>query len=775
MTIKYDSGNGYYKNWIIEEDIFNIENQTKFESIFSIGNGYMGLRASFEEEYIGEKRGFFISGIFDKFKDEVTELPNLPDWINIDIYINDEKFSLKDGKIYNYSRKLNLKEGLLTREFLWENTQGKILKFYFERFISLTELHLGLLKINIKSVNFSGDIKIKSGIDGRITNTGTQHLTEGIKRVIDNNLIYKPKTQQSNVQLGFGLKQLVFKNNQKVDSEKTKIAERRVLKEVYKTKLNKDDEIEFYKFLSAYSSKDKNINNNKDIQFKILKMLKDIDKNDYFKYKKRHINKWKELWNDIDIKISGDDFDQLAIRFAQFHLIQMTPSHDARISIAAKGLSGEGYKGHVFWDTDSFIVPYYIFTFPKVAKKLLKYRYLTLDGAKKKAQENGYKGAMFAWESADTGEETTPKYWSVDLLTGEEIRIWSGDIEQHITADIQYAFNQYYEVTDDLSFMKTYGFETFFEATRFWASRVEYNENIDKYEIKDIMGPDEYKEHVDNNSYTNYLVYWQFDKALEYIDFLNNNSVKYFEKLKERINLNDKEIEDWRNKKDKLFLLKPDNNSIIEQFEGYNNLKEINLDKYRKLKAGEIFNDMGWEEILNSKVTKQADVVMLIYLLSDIFDKEVIKANYNFYEPLTTHDSSLSHSIHAAVASRVDELEKAYKHFKMAAKVDLGKDMKSSNEGVHAASYGGLWQSIVLGFGGIKIKNNELYIKPKLPNRWNYISFNVTVRKNKLNISITEQKIVIKILDKNTDLIINLNDKKYNIKNRDKIIHNYNF
>ena len=382
---------------------------------------------------------------------------------------------------------------------------------------------------------------------------------------------------------------------------------------------------------------------------------------------------------------------------------------------------------------------------------------------------------MFAWESADTGEETTPKYWSVDLLTGEEIRIWSGDIEQHITVDIQYAVNQYYEVTDDLNFMKAYGFETFFEATRFWASRLEYNSDKDRYEINDIMGPDEYKEHVSNNSYTNYMVYWQFEKVLEYIEFLKNNSEKYFEEFKKRINLRDKEIEDWKEKRDKLYLLKADEKLVLEQFEGYKELDEINLDKYRKLKAGEIFNDMGWEEILNSKVTKQADIVMLIYLLSDMFDEKVIKANYNYYESLTTHDSSLSHSIHSAVASRINELEKAYKHFKNAAKVDLGKDMQSSNEGVHAASFGGLWQSIVLGFGGVQFKNNELYIDPKLPKKWNLISFNLIVRNNKLNINITEQKIAINILEKSTDLIINLKNKKYNVKNENKIIHEYQF
>jgi len=773
MTINYSSGNGEYKNWIVEEENFNIDNQSKFESLFSLGNGYMGLRASFEESYIGEKRGFFISGIFDKFTDEVTELPNLPDWINTDIYIDNEKLNLKGGKLYDYSRKLNLKDGILSREFIWESSHKKILKFHFERFLSLADYHLGLIKINIESVNFSGDIEIKSGFDGRITNTGTQHLTEGVKRVIDNNLIYEPKTQQSNINLGFALKQRLYKNNKKLKSIKLKITEKRLLKERYKFNIDNNDEVEMYKILAAYSSRDKDMKNNEKIEKKVLDTLNNIDKDNYKAIKQKHIDKWHDLWNDMDIKISGNDFDQLAIRFAQYHLIQMTPDHDARISIPAKGLSGEGYKGHVFWDTDSFITPFYIYTFPEIAKKLLKYRYLTLDGAKKKAKENGYKGAMFAWESADTGEETTPKYGAVDLLTGEEIRILSGDIQHHITADIQYAINQYYEVTDDLNFMKAYGFETFIQATRFWASRVEYNIDEDRYEISNIMGPDEYKEHVDNNSYTNYLVYWQFDKALEYLDFLKNSSEKYFKELKKRVNLKEKEIEDWQKKKEKLYLLKPDKNLVIEQFEGYKDLKEINLDKYKKSETKEVFNDMGWEEIKNTKVIKQADLVMLLYLLEDMFDKEVIKKNYNYYEALTTHDSSLSQSIHAAVASRVNESKKAYGHFKKAAKVDLGKDMKSSNEGLHAASFGGLWQSIVFGFGGVRIKGKELYIKPKLPEKWNLISFNIIIRKNKLNINITKEKIIIKVLEFKSDLVINIDNKKITIKEKSEIIRKY--
>ncbi|MCF8001447.1 MAG: glycoside hydrolase family 65 protein [Halanaerobiales bacterium] len=761
MVIEYNKGSNEYKNWIISESEFKTENQAKFETIFSLGNGYMGARASLEEKTPGETRGFYLAGIFDKYPGEVTEMPNLPDWIQTDIYINGEKFNIYEGKVHQYSRYLNLKEGTLIRDFIWENNKGEMIRFNFERIISMANLHTAIAKVNIQPINFSGKIEIVSGINGRVSNSGTQHLKEGVKRLIEDDIVYIPETQKSKVKLFFSLGHNVIVNDNNSNIEKDFIAGRRILKRTFKFDFQKNDNIEIYKYLSVYSSRDKDIDGN--LETKTLNNLKKIKDKGYNILKKEHIDKWSSIWNDIDIKISGSDYDQLAIRFALFHLVQMTPDHDARISIAAKGLSGEGYKGHVFWDTEIFILPFYIYNYPKIARSLLKYRYNTLDGARKKAKDNGYKGAMFAWESAKTGEETTPKYGAVDILTGEEIRIWSGELEQHITVDIQYAIDQYFKVTDDFDFMKNYGFEIFFESTRFWSSRLEYNEEKDYFEINNVMGPDEYKEHVDNNAFINYMVYWQFEKALKYIRNLKEENPTYYKKLKDKINLNEKEIQKWKSKKEKIYLPQPNKENIISQYEGYQELPEIDLKKYKNGDVGEIFNEFGWEEIINSKVTKQADVVMLTYLLEDNFDPEIIKDNYDFYEPLTLHDSSLSPAIHAAVGSRLGNAEEAYNLFQRAARIDLGENMKSSDEGLHSASLGGLWQAIVFGFAGLEFKNQKIYLNPHLPNRWNMVSFKIKIRANEYQITITKEKICIKEIKTKDKISFVLNGKEQQI------------
>lgn len=765
MCITYQKGENEYKNWILNEKEFKVENQHNFETIFSLGNGYMGTRASLEEKYPGERPGFYIAGIFDKYPGEVTEMPNLPDWIKTDIFIKGEKFNMYKGKVYQYNRYLNLKEGILVRDFIWENSKGEMVKFKFERIISMTNRHTALLKINIEPINFSGEIEIISGINGRVSNSGTQHLKEGVKRLIGDDIIYIPKTQQSEVKLYLGLNHNILINGRTPDIEKDFIAGRRILKREFKFNFEKGDSIEINKYLSVYSSRDEEIKDN-NLETKTLNNLNKIKTKGYNNLKAEHIDKWSSIWDDIDVKILACDYDQLAVRFALFHLIQMTPDHDDRISIAAKGLSGEGYKGHVFWDTEIFILPFFIYNYPKTAKGLLKYRYHTLDGARKKANDNGYRGAMFAWESARSGEETTPKYGSIDIITGEEIRIWSGEIEQHITVDIQYAIEQYFKVTNDFEFMKNYGFELFFESTRFWASRLEYNEEKDYYEINNVMGPDEYKEHVDNNAFSNYMVYWQFEKALEYIKNLREKNPDVYKALKNKINLSEKEIQKWEEKKDETYLPQPNEEHIIPQYKGYQNLPEIGLEKYKKGKVGNILDDFGWEEILKSKVSKQADVVMLTYLLENMFEKEIIKDNYDCYEPLTLHDSSLSPAIHSAVASRLGKVEEAYNLFQKAARIDLGKNMESSDEGLHSASLGGIWQAIVFGFAGFNYKDNKVYLNPHLPDRWNMVSFKFKVRNNEYQLTITKEEISIKEIRVKEDILFICNETPHQVEGK---------
>lgn len=759
MAIIYNQGKGEYHNWIITETNFSTENLSKFETIFTLGNGYMGLRAATEEHYLGETRGCYLAGLFDKYSGEVTELPNIPDWIGIEISLAGERFNLNKGQILSYNRRLNLKDGYLQREVEWESPTGRKTRLVFKRFVSLDNKHLAGVQVSITPLNYSGKIIIKSGFDGQVTNSGTQHFVEGDKRVLPGgNMYITTTTQESNIFLALAANHRFFLQQQNLDLDSKIINNRRQLFLSFEYEIGEKNEFVMEKIVTVYSSRDQeflNRESKQDIKEEVInKLLADLmeaSQSGYGKLFENHQKAWHNLWMKMDIEIEGPDFDQLAVKFAQFHLIQMAPEHDSRISIAAKGLSGEGYKGHVFWDTEIFILPFFIYTFPDIARNLLLYRYHTLAGARQKAKENGYRGAMYAWESARTGEETTPKYGHIDPVTGKPIRIWCGDIEQHISADIAYAIWYYFQVTDDCNFMYNYGAEIFLEIARFWASRVEYNQMRDSYEIYDVIGPDEYSEHVDNNAYTNYLVKWQLQKAVELADWLKERNKECWERLCQELEIVEEELENWEIIAEKMYTPLDKESGLIEQFEGFMDQKEIDLSPYRG-KIGSILEDMSWEEVTSSQVLKQADVVILLYLLGDWFTRDIKKANWDYYEPKTLHDSSLSPAIHAIIAADLGDIETAYTYFQQSCKIDLGEDMKSCDDGLHAASLGGIWQAVVMGFAGVRLTKGKLRINPCLPRGWQKITMKINWRGKKYLLKIEENR--VKLKDFNTGEVL---------------------
>ncbi|KHF28388.1 Kojibiose phosphorylase [Anoxybacillus sp. BCO1] len=321
---------------------------------------------------------------------------------------------------------------------------------------------------------------------------------------------------------------------------------------------------------------------------------------------------------------SENEFDQLAIRFAHYHLIIMTPAHDARFGVAAKGLTGEGYKGHSFWDTEIFILPFFTYTFPHIARSLLEYRYNTIEGARRKARANGYEGAMYPWESAFTGDEVTPVWGAVDIVTGKATKIWSGFIEQHITSDIAFAVWQYYKVTGDEDFMKRCGYEMLFDTATFWASRLEWNEEKKQYHINDVIGPDEYKEHVNNNAFTNYMAHWNIETAIRYYERLKESDPALLDALHEKIGVHEA-YKKWKEKVDLIYLPQPrEEDLVIPQDDTYLTKQIIDLTKYKKqTRVGTIFEDYNLEQVNNIQVSKQADIMVLFYLLENKFSQEV--------------------------------------------------------------------------------------------------------------------------------------------------------
>ncbi len=758
ILLNYHLGTGYDKNWVVTETHFDPEFQGKCEAIMSLGNGYLGLRSATEETYVGQVRNLFVAGTFNQADEfEVIELPNAADITELNIRLNGEMFSLEKGIIIDYKRALNVRTGELSREIIWESPRKETFKLHFRRFVSLDNLHLVGMKVKITPIDSRAKVSITSGINGQLTNSGAQHFHEGEKRIFDKKYIQLlQKTTESKIDFVLNAVHKWSLNNIEFEPEPIMAMDRRKVFIKGQVEVQQGEALTFEKLANVYTSRDKEFDHKgyslDALRQKSFTALKEDQEKGYDRLFGESVAKWQEKWSNMEIQIeSENEFDQLAIRFAHYHLMTMTPAHDNRFGIAAKGLTGEGYKGHSFWDTEVFILPFFIYTFPDVAKSLLEYRYLTLSGARKKAKDNGFEGAMYPWESAFTGEEVTPVWGAVDIITGTATKIWSGFIEQHITADIAYAVWQYYKITGDQDFMDRCGYEMIFDTATFWSSRLEWDENSNSYHINNVIGPDEYKEHVNNNAFTNHMAHHNITLAIHYYQKLTGSPL--LDQIDKTISLHDAYAK-WQEKVELIYLPQPREDLVIPQDDTYLQKEMIDLTKYKnQAQVGSLFQDYNLEQVNNIQVSKQADIMVLFYLLENKFSQEIKRANWNYYEPKTLHDSSLSLSTHCVLACDMDDRNLAYSLFEKAARIDLGPNMKSSDHGMHTASIGGVWQSVVFGFGGVRMLDGKLRIDPKLPKQWAKLSFPIHWQGDRLEVTVSREELLIKnVTNKNVKL-----------------------
>lgn len=446
---------------------------------------------------------------------------------------------------------------------------------------------------------------------------------------------------------------------------------------------------------------------------------------DYDSLKTAHVRAWQKVWHDADVIIEGDDEAQQAIRFGLFQLIAAAPQHDDRVSIGAKTLSGFGYRGHVFWDTEIFVLPFFSYVLPKIARNLLHYRYHTLPGARRKAQANGFRGAQYAWESASTGDEVTPT-WVPDFSGKGLVRIWTGDIEIHISADIAYALCQYWRVTGDDAFMRDYGVEIILDTARFWGDRAEVEETEQgrQYAFRDVIGPDEYHDHVDNNAYTNRMAQWHLQTALALWDWLQKEYPEHAAALGHRLQLTPELLHHWQDVIDHVILNHDPETGLILQFDDFFQRQPVDWDAYAgRTKSMQFL--LGIEEANASQVIKQADVIMLLCLLREQYDAQTWHKNWDTYMPLTDHSygSSLGPSFHAWAACEMERPDEAYEHFMLAARADLSDIRGNADEGIHAASAGGMWQALAFGFAGLRLNADGYTVTPRLPHHWRRLAF----------------------------------------------------
>ena len=765
--MRYNIGLNEDENWLVSQEGFNNDYLGKTETIMAVGNGYLGARAANEERNLGETRNTFIAGVFNQADEhEVTELANLPDVFAFDLALNDLRFNLNNGKILHCNKTLNLRNGEVRRDIVWSMNEQRY-HLVFKRFVSLSRMHIAAQEITIIALDGDVAIKLNSGIDASVTNSGVQHFTKLEKRLFDKEVLHiQQQTTQSKINVIVQTSHRFFVDGEAQDLLGHVSAARRTIDLEFLLTLQQNRELKFTKM--AYFASDHDV----DYDVPSLEALAQKSKDalsgaqeiGYQKLLIENTNLWnQQVWNEAPITIESDTgFDQLAIRFAQYHLRIMTPYHDKRVSIPAKGLTGEGYKGHVFWDTEIFMLPYYIFQHPTIARKLLEYRYETLSGARMKAVENGYRGAMYPWESAlkDDGE-VTPVWGAVDIVTGKSTKIWSGFIEQHITADIVFALLQYYKLSGDEEFMRTAGYEILFETATFWASRCEFNSENGLYHINNVVGPDEYKEHVDDNAFTNHMAHFNLVSAITNFKKLDLTCDPWFVDLKQRLSLDD-EIVEWEEKASKIYLPRENESGIIPQDNTYLKKKMIDLGRYKRQKqVGLIFRDFNLEQVNQIQVSKQADIMILFYLLEDRFSLETKIRCWEYYEPKTLHDSSLSLSTHSILANDIGHHHLAYDLFTRAAHIDLGENMNSSNEGIHAAALGGVWQCVINGFGGVRFVNGGIRISPKLPKNWKSLAFTLSIQGCKVFVEIDHKRLSLAKNNDGVALKINIIDKEY--------------
>lgn len=695
---------------VIELTNDDIELINQYESIFSIGNGRYGLRCSFEEKRPYENRGLFRIEGYSTVKNQVESLLILPDPVQVIIKLDDELFyptkeTVEKQKIY-----LNLKTREFCRDILWTSKNGNKYLLKFKRFFSFSNPNLLMQKIEITSFNTSVICEIKIGVDGYTSKNSIKYF----------DFMNKSVEMHRSMHSIFGLRDCTFNfvkyiQNLSLNDEL----------------LNGEFETEEYSFYGKYKI---HLNQNQLYQFSKsthISMLKNDMTNhiteihhSYDEEKKLNIESFNMLsnhfyhMNQSSLEISNK------LDFTKFHIDQMTPWFN-QFSIGAKGLSGDGYSGHIFWDTEIFMLPYFIWTHPNIVKKCLLYRYERLEHNKILAESRGYKGAMVPWESAYSGFDQTPEFSAINIHTGKQTKIYSGLKEIHVTIDLMYMILIYGQATLDSDFMNRYGKPMLEAYATFWLSRV--TKTSRGYEILDVIGPDEYTEHIDNNYYTNYMVYKVLSHSIKWID--DNTTIDLINEVCEHM------------------YFPKERNFILPQDDSFLSKKIIDIKAYRKLPGHQnILKDYSREEVNQMQVLKQADTILLFELFPNDFSKNVIKNTFEYYESKTIHDSSLSKATHAIVAFDQDINHFKEVYFLDALDIDFSEE-SFSKKGIHAAAMFRpiyiLWRGIL----GLTIDlDGRISMNPKVQNTIESFSINLKIKNRSISISYSMEKVVLKLV-----------------------------
>lgn len=720
--------------WLVVEEAFEPRRQHAAETVFTVGNGRLGTRGSFEEGHPGDRPATLVHGIFAPHPLVFTELANLPDWTALEVVIEGERFSLDVGEVLAYRRVLDLRIGLLRRDVRWRSPGGRTTEIVFERFASRADPRLAAVRATVKPLDFAGMVEVRAGLNARPETDGMAHVVWCEQSVDQATACLGVSLRGTATTVGLAARLIVRGSDGEppasVAQEAWDVRENPTLRATWAAAAGESATVE--KTVVLVTSRDAAAP--LDVARAHLKAQADRDFDELLAASSAAR---ADLWAYSDVVIEGDPEAQLAIRFSIYHLLIAAPGDDDQVSIGAKTLSGFGYRGHVFWDTESFMLPFFIHVQPDIARNLLLYRYHRLPGARRKAALSGLDGAQFPWESADTGDEVTPT-WLPDMSSHQRlIRIWTGDIEIHISAVIAHAVMRYWKATGDDAFMRDHGAEIVIDSARFWASRAEWNEAAGRFEYSDVIGPDEYHDHVDNNAFTNYMAEWHLRTAIEIAGWLGReHPARQAELLGSETEMA-ATLDRLRHVADRIYLPRDPATGLVEQFSGYFGLRDVDLDAYAA-RSHSMQHILGIEGVAETQVIKQPDVLMLAQMLPEVLNGPDLAANYAYYSPRTDHTygSSLGPPIQALMAARMGQPDEAYEHFIRGCRADIADVRGNAGDGIHAANAGALWQAVVFGFAGVAFDGERVTTDPQLPAHWRRLAFSLRHRGKRVDIEL---------------------------------------
>ncbi|HHW21516.1 MAG TPA: family 65 glycosyl hydrolase [Clostridiaceae bacterium] len=720
--------------WNIIEEGFNPSYSQVAESIFSLGNEYMGTRGFFDEGYSGQSLiGNYFNGVYARLEQtpsaykgmvNSTEfMVNSVNWLYTRIKTDDEMLDLNNCVFSNFRRVLNMRDGLLKRSFTWTTKSGKILDVVFERFVSMGKVHIGAQKISVTPVNFSGKISIISGLD-----FSEPHRMFGKNFWDCENKVHKDSYLSITGKIE-STKKKVFSScffSGDIENKKDVEVNPKAVAKEFILNLSPGRTSELVKIVSNIVCTGSSREDLDLFEKQCIQAEQELEALDYHTLKEENKAWWEKVWNNSDIVIRGDKLNQQGIRFCIFQMFQTYHGAKKGTNIGAKGLTGEAYSGNAFWDTEVYCLPFYIFNNIEAAKNLLFFRYVTLPEARQRASELDCEGA----------------FYPIATISGRECcTLWQhANLQLQASTAVVYGIWFYDRLVDDKSFLFDYGLPILVEVSRMLATRGSWTENGTKYGFFGVMGPDEFQMMVNHNCYTNYMGRFTFYYTLSALEQLKQHDEREYDDLISKMGISAKETEAWKSMADHMFIPYDGETKLYEQHDGYFKLPHVDIHSI-PVEEFPLYHHWSYDRIYRNDMIKQPDVLMLMLMFNSRFSEEEILKNYEFYEPRCIHESSLSPSVHSILASQLKKHSEAYDFFRFATRMDLDNYNRNTHEGLHTTSIAAAWMNIVYGFGGMRSDVEPLSFAPSVPAEWDGYSFRITYKNNVILVDVSKDTV----------------------------------